>query len=314
MPIISEVSPQDTKDLESLKKTNEQGERTAAETAERYLRHITALLESVGIKNAVVSFLHSKDHLVQGEEHIVRGATRVPLLITTEAGKFIFKRYDQYDPQAEKEMITLLQDSLAPKTLVMGKTLLIEEYLDPATYIPLPEVFHENEEETFHLIAQTFADLAKKKVHFSHQHYFDELRCQKDTGMVKATDLGSCRHFYKKGEGETFDSYVNMLNEKTKEESLEEILNVFPFMRNLELGEPEKYHQMREAFFDFSEKVDAETFINIVFVLSTAVSGLKRFYENDREKHPDPWKDASLDFDKIYQPFFKEYQDTSSAL
>lgn len=307
MPIISEVSPQDTQDLESLKKTNEQGERTAAETVERYLRHITALLESVGIKDAVVSFLHSKEHLVEGEEHIVRGATRVPLLITTETGKYIFKRYDQYDPQAEKEMITLLQDSLAPKALVMGKTLLIEEYLDPSVYIPLPEVFHENEEEALELIAQTFANLAKKKIHFSHQHYFDELRCQKETHEIKATDLGSCHRFYKKGEGETFNSFVNMLNEKKGEESLEEILNIFPFIRNLELGEPEKHKQMQEAFLSFSKTVDAETFMNIVFVLSTAVNGLKRFYEKDLEKHPNPWQEASLNFDKIYQPFFKEY-------
>ena len=111
-------------------------------SVDRYIRHIDSLLGAAGITNAEVSFLPSND---KRRKRPIHGSTRIPLLIKTPSASYVLKRYDDSILEGEEKSISeRLEGRLSPKVLVHGKSLLIEEYLDPGQWPTLETISKEN--------------------------------------------------------------------------------------------------------------------------------------------------------------------------
>ena len=159
-----------------------------------YIRHIESLLGAVGIAQAEVSFLPSKNQKRKLPTH---GSTRIPLLIKTPSASYVLKRYDDSILGGKERLISeRLEGQISPKVLVHGKTLIVEEYLDPDQWPSLEMIEKGSQKKRRKLQSKLFAQLALERIHYDHEHFYDEIRLNTTTNEVRVIDLGTVEPFY----------------------------------------------------------------------------------------------------------------------
>ncbi|MFH1174543.1 MAG: hypothetical protein V1725_05375 [archaeon] len=191
-----------------------------------YFRKAKNYLEEKGEKDATISLMRSKD-----THEIIRGSTRIPLLVKTKDNTYVIKMYDEYDPRREKDVLAVVSGKIAPRVLHQGQEFFSEDYFDHSAYPsllaellktePFSLQFHkdlwqaqfgfpsdrEKAERMTGMVTEAFipfvrigarmhADLAKLDVIYDHNHWLDEFRQGKNGGVI--TDFGTSRFFFQK--------------------------------------------------------------------------------------------------------------------
>jgi hypothetical protein len=266
----------------------------------RYARHIESLLEAVGITNAEVSFLPSND---KRRKRPIHGSTRIPLLIKTPSASFVLKRYDDSVLQGEERSISeRLEGRLSPKVLVHGKTLLVEEYLDHGKWLSLETISKKDPKKAAEIAGKFFALLALEKIHYDHEHFYDEIRFNPQIGEIKVTDLGTATGFIKKT-GYFSGKYREFIEMGADEYAKFEI----PCLSNREQDMPQSYLRMEDSLKKIKQSCNKVDFFNIVRILKRTAIGMKEDLEFKGDENA--WKNAYLHFPDLLESFSQTYCD-----
>ena len=268
------------------------------QSVERYANHIKSLLGVVGIPEAKVSFLPSKD---KRRKLPIHGSTRIPLLIKTPSASYVLKRYDDSVLEGKEKAISeRLGGRLSPKVLVYGKSLLIEEYLDPSQWPSLETISKKDPRKGAEVAGIFFALLALEKIHYDHEHFYDEIRFNPSTGEIKVTDLGTATGFIKKT-GYFSRKYREFIEMGAIDYAKFEI----PCLSNREQDMPQSYFRMESSLEKLAQSCDKENYFNIIRILKKTAIGMKEDLEFKGDENA--WKNVYQYFPDLLESFSQIY-------
>ena len=263
-----------------------------------YIRHIESLLGAVGIAQAEVSFLPSKNQKRKLPTH---GSTRIPLLIKTPSASYVLKRYDDSILGGKERLISeRLEGRISPKVLVHGKTLIVEEYLDPIKWPTLEIVEKKDPKIAAEAAGKLFALLARERIHYDHEHFYDEIRLNPSTGEVRVTDLGTAESFHKVNR-----YYSGKYREFREMGAIEYAKFEIPCLRDRDHDMNVAYLRMMNVFKQlekFCKKID---YFNIILMLKKTAIGMKEDLEYKGDNNA--WKNVYKNFPDLLESFAKTY-------
>lgn len=209
--------------------------------------------------------------LVKKNENICWGSTRFPLLVTKCDQKYVIKNYDEYDPKREIEILKVVEKRIAPSVFYFGEEFYIEEFIDHQNAKTLEDIENTQGLETAAAIgAEMMAELAKLKVNYSHNHWLDEFHVYGNRRLI--TDFGTSTFFWKRGQNK-IDRWLVTIESRSREQFLDDVNPIYYFDKN-----SDDYEYTKNKLIQLGK--DAETFANLIELLSEATLGIKRYLEN----------------------------------
>jgi hypothetical protein len=234
-------------------------------TAAELSKFATAALEESGIASATVSTILGRNG------YLLRGSTRLPLLVQTETERFVIKRYDEYDPARECELIKHAKD-IVPEAKFFGQEFYAEEFIDPTLATSLEHIADSGYEGLRHAVVEAgkiHAMLARKNIDYNHSHHFSEFHLLND--KAKVTDFGTARFFRREGELDYFDELLAEL--KSPSLQRQAFLSEIPcFSRDRP-----QYAETSDSLCSLSD--DPVAFLNLILVMRNSAIGIKEYAE-----------------------------------
>lgn len=265
-----------------------------------YIRHIENLLGAVGITEAEVSFLPSKN---QKRQLPIHGSTRIPLLIKTPSASYVLKRYDDSVLGGKERLISeRLEGRISPKVLVHGKTLIVEEYLNPVKWPTLEMVEKKDPKIAAEAAGKLFALLAREKIHYNHEHFYDEIRFNPSTNEVRVTDLGTAEPFHKVNK-----YYSGKYGEFREMGATEYAKFEIPCLSHREHDMNVGYLRMMNVFKQLEKSCNKIDYFNIILMLKKTAMGMKEDLEFKGDNNA--WKNVYKYFPDLLESFVKTYSE-----
>lgn len=293
-----EVTQETTEILQKLKPRMVGG--ADVEAVGGYVRHIQSLLGAAGITEAEVSFLPSKN---QKRKRPIHGSTRIPLLIKTPSASYVLKRYDDSVLGGKERLISeRLEGRISPEVLVHGKTLIVEEYLDPVKWPTLEIVEKKDPKIAAEAAGKLFALLARERIHYAHEHFYDEIRLNTSTNEVRVTDLGTAEPFY-----EVNKYYSGKYGEFREMGATEYAKFEIPCLREREYDMKTSYLRMMPVFKQLEKSCNKIDYFNIILMLKKSAIGMKEDLESKGDTNA--WKNVYKHFPDLLESFAKTYRE-----
>ena len=293
MTINSLISQEDIK---AINKSRSSSQTTPLEL-DSLLATAEAQLTEMHIYDAAVDLIRTQ------EGHILWGSGRVPLVIQSAHQRFVLKPYDVYNPTEEKRILKVVQGKLAPIVLYFGNGFYAEELIDLEKAKTLESIADSG--DLRHAVikgAEIYSELARLGINYNHRHWLDEFHLVGDN--VRITDFGTSTFFRKADSSKDFSERVRYAADNGVGRYVDEF-------RPIPVFAPDRpnYEETKVVMAGLSE--NAETAVNLLYVLMTGIIGIKDYIERAGWKigvDPRAWDRAMEIFPLFVKSFANSYK------